>query len=65
MKSIFILGLNLKNLIYRNKSKLLPNSFSGVYQLDCTCNVLNMDETKKEVITRTIEHQQDSFIESG
>ena len=50
-----------KELICRNKSKLLPNSFPGVYQLDCTCNALYISETKKKVITRTIEHQQDSF----
>ena len=44
-----------------NKSKLLPHRFPGVYQLDCTCNALYIGETKKKVITRTIEHQQDSF----
>ena len=59
--TIFTLGRNLKNLICRNKSKLLPNSFPGVYQLDCTCHALCIGETKKRVITGTIEHQQDSF----
>ena len=54
---------NLKNLICWSKSKLLPNSFPGVYQLECTCNALNICETKKKVITRTIEHQQNSFNE--
>ena len=48
-------------MINRNKSKLLPNSFPGVYQLDCTCNALYIGETKKKVITGTIEQQQDSF----
>ena len=48
-------------MIRRNKSKLLPNSFPGVYQLDFICNALSIGETKKKVITRTIEHQQDSF----
>ena len=61
IKTIFTSGRNLKNLICRNKSKLLPNSFPGVYQLDCTCNALYFGETKKKVITRTIEQQQDSF----
>ena len=61
IKIIFTLGRNIKNLICRNKSKLLPNSFPGVYQLDCTCNALYIGETKKKVITRTIEHQQYSF----
>ena len=40
IKTIFTSGRNLKNLICKNKSKLLPNSFSVVYQLVCTCNVL-------------------------
>ena len=61
IKTVFTSGRNLKNLICRKKSKLLPNSFAGVYQLDCTCNALYIGETKKKVITRTIEHQQDSF----
>ena len=61
IKTIFTLGGNLKNLICRNKSKLLPNSFSGVYQLYCTCNALYISETKKKVVTGTIEHQQDSL----
>ena len=61
IKTIFTSGQNLKNLICRNKSKLLPNSFPGVYQLDCTYNALYIGETKKKVITRTTEHQQDSL----
>ena len=61
IKTIFTSGRNLKNLICRNTSKLLPNSFRGVYQLDCTCNALYIGKTKKKVITRTTEHQQDSF----
>ena len=40
IKTVFILGRNLKNLICRNKSELVPNSFPGVYRLDCTCNAL-------------------------
>ena len=48
-------------MICRNKSKLLPNSFPGVYQLGCTCNALYNGETKKKVITRTKEPQQDGF----
>ena len=59
--TIFTSGRNLKNLICRNKSKLFPNSFPGVYQLDCTCNALYIDKTRKKVITRIIEHQQYSF----
>ena len=40
IKTIFTSGRNLKNLICRNKSKLLTNSFPGVCQLDTTCNTL-------------------------
>ena len=61
IKTIFTQGRNLKNLICRNKSKLFPNSFPGVYQLDCNCNALYIVETKKKVITRTIKNQQHSF----
>ena len=61
IKAIFTLESNLKNLICRNRSKLLPDSFPGVYQLDCTRNALDISETKEKAITRTIEHQQDSF----
>ena len=39
IKTIFTSRCNLKNLICTNKPKLLPNTFPGVYQLDCTCNV--------------------------
>ena len=63
IRTIFTSGHNLKNLICKNKSKLLPNSFLGVYQLDCTCNALYIGKTKKKVITRTKEHQQGSFNE--
>ena len=63
IKTIFTLGRNLKSLICRNKSKLLPSSFPGIYQLDCTCSALYIGETKRKVITRTIGHQQDSLNE--
>ena len=63
IKTIFTSGRNLKSLICRNKSKLLPSSFPGIYQLDCTCSALYIGKTKRKVITRTIEHQQDSFNE--
>ena len=61
IKTILSSGCNLKNLICTNKSKLLPNSFPGVYQLACTSKALYMGVPKKKVITRTIEHQQDSL----
>ena len=48
-------------MICKNKSKLVPNSFAGVYQLDCACDAPYIGKTKEKVITRTIEHQQVSF----
>ena len=50
-KSIFTSGCNLQNLIRRNKSKLIHNSFPGVYHLDCTWSTLYIAASKREVIT--------------
>ena len=60
IKTVFPSGANLKSIMYQNKSKLIPNSYPGVYTLNCSCNADYIGETKKKVITRTIEHQQDS-----
>ena len=46
---IFTSAEKLKNILCNNKSKLLPNSYLGV------------GETKKRVLTRSIEHQEDSM----
>ena len=48
-------------MLCRNKTKLLPKSFPGVYQLKCTCNSAYFGETKKKIWTRDTEHQQDRF----
>ena len=48
-------------MLRRNKTKLLPNSYPGVYELKCTCNSAYFGETKKKILTKTIEHQEDSF----
>ena len=58
-KNIFTSGSNLKLLLCQNKTKLLPNSYPGVYEFKCTCNSTYFGATK--ILTRTIEHQQDSF----
>ena len=60
-KTVFISGANLKSILCQNKSKPIPNSDPGVYTLNCSCNAQYIGETKKKVITRTIEHQQDSI----
>ena len=61
IKTIFTSTPNLKSLLCRNKTKLLPNSYPGVYELKCTCNSTYFGETDKKVLTKTTEHQQDSF----
>ena len=61
IKTIFTSGPNLKSLLCRNKTKLLPNSYPEVYELRCTCSSTYFGETKKKILTRTIEHQQDRF----
>ena len=61
IKTIFTSGPNLNSLLCQNKTKLLPNSYPGVYELKCTCNSAYFGATKKKILTRTIEHQQDSF----
>ena len=48
-------------MLCRNKTKLLLNSYLGVYELKCTCNSAHFGEAKKKILTRTIEPQQDSF----
>ena len=51
-----------QNLCQKNKPRLLPNSQPGVvYQLDCLCKRKYIGESKKTVIPRCIEHQQDSM----
>ena len=61
IKTVFIPGAILKSILCQNKLKLFPNSYPGVYTLNCSCNAESLGETKKKVITRTIEHQQDSI----
>ena len=61
IKTIFTSNPNLKSFLCRNKTKLLPNSYLGVYELKCTWNSAYFDETKKKITRRTIEHQQDTF----
>ena len=52
---------NLKNILSKNKYKLIPNSYPGVYELKCSCGSVYNGETKKKIISRSIEHQQESI----
>ena len=55
------MGPNLKNFLCKNKDKLTPNSSPGVYELKCLCGLLYNGETKKKIISRSTEHQQESI----
>ena len=35
-KAVFTLGANIKFILCQNKSKVLPNSYPGVYALTCS-----------------------------
>ena len=54
-------GSNLDSILCKNKDKLMSNSYPGGYELKCSCGSVYNGETKKKVITRSIEHQQESI----
>ena len=61
METSYLLFASFISSLCQNKTKLLPNSYPGVYELECTCNSADFGETKKNILPRTIEHQQNSF----
>ncbi|XP_065677402.1 uncharacterized protein LOC136092779 [Hydra vulgaris] len=58
IKTVFRFGRSLSNILCQNKSKLPPNSYPGVYQLECTCGAFYVGETRKKIKTRIAEHQK-------
>ncbi|XP_047143649.1 uncharacterized protein LOC124817506 [Hydra vulgaris] len=58
IKTVFRFGRSLSNILCQNKSKIPPNSYPGVYQLECTCGAFNVGETRKKIKTRIAEHQK-------
>ena len=50
-----------KFFVKKKKPKLSPNSQPGVNQLDCSCDGKYIGKSKKRVLTRCIEHHQDSM----
>ena len=60
-KVIFLSAAKLKNILCNNKSKLLPNSYPNVYELRYDFGGKYIGETKKRLLTRSIEHQEDSM----
>ena len=61
IKTVFRFGRSLLNLLCQNKSELPPNSYPGVYQLECTCGGIYIGETRKKIKTRIAEHQKNVF----
>ena len=57
----FQTGRKLKNILCKKEDKLIPNSYPGVYELKCSCGSVHNGETKKKIISRSIEHQQESI----
>ena len=57
----FQTGPNLNNISCKNKGKLIPNNYPGVYELKCSCGSFYNDETKKKIISRSIEQQQEKI----
>ena len=49
------------NILCKNKVKLIPSSYPGDDELKCSCGSIYNDETKKKIISRLIEHQQESI----
>ena len=60
-KVVFTSDAKLKNILCKNKSKLLPNNYPDVYELSCDCGGGYIGEPKKRVFTRSFEHQEDSM----
>ena len=49
------------NILCQNKDKFIPNSYPGLYELKCSCGSVYNGETKNKIISRSIEHQQESI----
>ena len=60
-KVIFASAAKQKSLLHSNKRKLLPNRYPGLYELSCDCGEKNIGETKKLVLTRSIEDEEDNM----
>ena len=60
-RAVFQTGPNLNKILCKNKDKLIRNSCPGVYELKFPCGSVYNGETKKKIISRSIEHQQESI----
>ena len=57
----FQTGPNIKNILCLNKDKLFTNSYPGGCELKCSCGSVYNGETKRKIISRSIEHQEESI----
>ena len=56
LREAFQTGPNLNNILCKNEDKLIPNSYPEVYELKFSCGSVYNGETKKKIISRSIEH---------
>ena len=47
-KDLIQTGPNLKNILCKNKDKLIANIYPGMYQLKCSCGSVYNGETKSK-----------------
>ena len=58
-RTIFKSNINLKNILCsKNKTRLPPNSYPGVYKVVCRCDAPYTGETKLKICTRGQQHQK-------
>ena len=58
---VFYTGPNMKNILFKNTDKLIPNSYPGVHELKCSCRSVYNGETTKKIISRSMEHHQENI----
>ena len=61
IRTVFKSSASLKSVLCQNKSKVLPNSYPEVYQLQCSCQSRYLCETKNNISSSAIAHQQDGM----
>ena len=60
-RAAFQMSPNLKNILWKNKHKLIPSSYLGVYQVKFSCRSVYKGETKKKIISRLTDHQHETI----
>ena len=65
IKTVFTSGANLKSILCQNKSKVIPNSYQGVYELNCSCNAEYIGEAKKIEYKLNINRDDGNFVKTN